>query len=355
VLSGAIGSGQIGPNHLATETALAGLLSGSIVSGYVASGSLVWPMFGDAGVRSGNIASGNVSTSHLASGAVNSGQIGSGAVLGCNASGARNIASGTIGSFDLGSGVLLAASVGSGTIGTFNFASGATAPRAAYTTPFVSGFVSGTLWTIQTAEIISGGRGVAISQSGLLVVAMASVSGRMPAVGTVLQNVLSGIQAVVATVGAFQLSSGLADYSGSLGQTVYVGRSGQIVTLNTSWNSGGFLSGDVIQTLGNVLNSGAVLLNFEGVNTSGALTSLNGANVLSGTIDNFRLGSGSVVSGQVGSGAVQGSLGGGAFNLASGTIGPNELGSGSVQQSHIASGQIQQFHLALQIIASGYL
>src|SRR5208282_1036996 len=105
-------------------------------------------------------------------------------------------------------------------------------------------------------ETISGVVAVALSQSGNLLVAMASVSGRMPAIGVVVDNVASGIQANVYTAGIFSVTSGLADYSGYLGQTIYVGRSGQIVTTSGSFNSGGFASGDILQPLANPIASG---------------------------------------------------------------------------------------------------
>src|SRR5207253_2290866 len=68
------------------------------------------------------------------------------------------------------------------------------------------------------------------------------------------------IQANVYTLGVFQLTSGMGDFSGYVGQPLYVGRSGQIVTSSGSFNSGGLLSGDVSQPLGTALNSGAAVV-----------------------------------------------------------------------------------------------
>ena len=139
-------------------------------------------------------------------------------------------------------------------------ASGATVVRS----QFVAAIYSGTSWTALTMETISGVRAVSLNGSGRVQVAKAVAVGGvfpMPAIGVVVDNVLSGIQANVYQIGLFQLSSGMADYSGYLGTRVWVGRSGQVVSVSGSWNSGGHASGDFGQPLGYVVNSGAVLFN----------------------------------------------------------------------------------------------
>ncbi len=83
------------------------------------------------------------------------------------------------------------------------------------------------------------------------------------AIGIVAGGVLSGIQANVFTQGVFQISSGMADYSGNLGLALYVGRSGQIVSTSGSFNSGGFTSGDIWQRIGIPFNSGGVVINMS--------------------------------------------------------------------------------------------
>lgn len=155
--------------------------------------------------------------------------------------------------------------IASGTIG-YNEASSGLVARAAL---MVAPLHSGTPWSILTEELISGQRAVAISKSGRIRIAMAAVSGRMPAVGVVYENVASGIPANVYTDGAFQFLSGMMDYSGYLGQRVWVGRSGQIVTMSGSWNSGGHLSGDWGQALGIALNSGAAVIRISTMLLSG--------------------------------------------------------------------------------------
>ena len=149
--------------------------------------------------------------------------------------------------------------VASGTLGTYDAASGFTAARSQATAPLFSG----TSWNLLTAEAISGVRAVAVNQSGQLQVAMAAVSGRMPAVGIVIDNVLSGIQANVYTGGLLQFGSGLADYSGYTGKRAWIGRSGQVTTISGSFSSGGFASGDLGQVVGVITNSGAVLVNLD--------------------------------------------------------------------------------------------
>lgn len=169
-----------------------------------------------------------------------SGDIGSGAVTGRAAGGVFNIASGSVDTFDLSSGIVA---------------------RAA---SFVTPFHSGTAWSLLTEEIISGVRAVCISQSGTLRIAMASVSGRMPAIGVVIDGVLSGLPANVFSQGFLQFSSGMADYSGHLGKTAWVGRSGHVVQWSGSFNSGGLSvasGGDFLQRIGAIINSGAVVAN----------------------------------------------------------------------------------------------
>jgi hypothetical protein len=243
-----------------------------VTSGGVISGSL-----GDSSIVSGSIASGTVAWFNIASGAFNSGHFASGSIKGsATGAGAFNIASGTIGSFDFGSGIVTSDNsrrIASGSIGTFHFTSGCIVSISRYICPITSGFV----WRIPTEETLSGGVAVNISQSGYLRVAMASVSGRQLACGIVVDNVLSGQNANVFVHGAFQFTSGMADYSGKLGRTVLVGRSGQIVTMSGSWNSGGFVvgSGDRFQRLGVVMNSGGIIANVDSITWSGGATFTN--------------------------------------------------------------------------------
>ncbi len=178
---------------------------------------------------------------------------------------------------------------GGGSGGTLGL-SGGTVSRALQQGPFFSGTVS----TIITEESISGVRAVAISPSGAIRIAMASVINRMPAMGIVVDNVASGIQVDVYAGGFTQTPAGVADYSGYTGQMVYVGRSGQVVTASGSWNSGSFLSGDFFQPVGEVMNSGGFVFNLGAQNLAVPGLILSGQ-IASGQLSTYHEASGAFV------------------------------------------------------------
>ena len=156
-------------------------------------------------------------------------------------------------------GLIASGGVTSGMLGTNairpeNVASGSLAQLVS---PSYSGGTSQPI----TAEIISGVRAVLIDTSGQVRIAMAAVSGRMPAIGVVKDNFLSGVVPTVLSVGSVQFGSGLADYSGALGARLFVGRSGQITTISGAWSSGGFASGDIGQVIAYTVNSGGANFN----------------------------------------------------------------------------------------------
>jgi hypothetical protein len=200
----------------------------------------------------------------------------------------------------------------------------------------------------------------------------------MPAVGVVVDNVASGIQTNVYTEGSFQLTSGLADFSGYLGTRLFVGRSGQIVSTSGSFNSGGLVSGDTYQGIGTAYNSGAFVINVGFAQTSDSAL-ISSGEIASGSIGQFSLASGAVNSGHIGNAAVvsgsiaSGQIGSahiasggvlsgniasgqiGAFHLASGVLAGATLGSGQVTSGTIASGQVGQFHLSSGAVNSGHI
>lgn len=325
VVSGNVASGQLGTNHIAA----AGIQAGNMASG---------------SVLSGNIASGQIGRFHVASGQLAGFELGSGAII------SGRVASGQIGFGHLANGAVQSGSIASGQIFTYHFASGATAPRAMFVGPFFSGLP----WTMITEEIISGVRAVAISPSGNLRVAMASVSGRMPAIGVVIDNVLSGIQADVYSIAGDLPApgSGLTDFSGYIGGPLYVGRSGHIVTASGSFNSGGLLSGDYPQPMGTVAASGSLNIYTQpGVHFGGAGVIIRPSDA--GII--VAIGSGAIGSGQIVSGSVQGFFGTvrniasgtvGSFDFGSGAVMAGAMGSGSVVSGNVASGQIGSIHHA---------
>lgn len=230
--------------------------SGAVVAGSVGSGAIV----------SGNVASGQLALFHHASGAFTSGwAFGSGSLYGSLGPQAL-IASGTINSQDLGSGIVTNLYLGSGavqsgayasgSISTYKIASGTTDPSAQE----VKLFVSGGIWTVLSSETISGGRCVSVDPSiaGPAVrVAMAALSGRMPAVGYLpsSENVLSGIQCNIRMGGMVAQTSGMGDFSGMIGRRVWVANSGQLCVLSGSWWSGGALSGSVAQNMGVIVTN----------------------------------------------------------------------------------------------------
>ena len=138
-----------------------------------------------------------------------------------------------------------------------------------YVSPAAHGNLQGTFRQMVTEENISGVRAVAVSQSGNLRVAMAAVSGRMPAIGIVIDNRLSGEAANVYTVGQYQFASGMANFSGYLGKKIWVGRSGNVAVLSGTWSSGGYLSGDLGQGVGITFNSGNMIMSMDTVVWSG--------------------------------------------------------------------------------------
>ena len=313
-----------------------------------ASGSIQSGMIALAAVNGVNIASGTITQTLLASG------VGGG--------GGASLTSGVITSGLVGNGAIVSGSIASGQIDTYHMASGATITRAQY----LVGLTSGGTFTANAAENISGMRAVSMNLSGQLQIAMASVPSRMPAIGVVHSNVASGLPCNVYQVGGFMFSSGLGDFSGNLGQAIYVGRSGQIVTASGSFNSGGFASGDYVQTVGTAgPNSGAFVFTLgpafqygplvlsSGVVGSGAIANaaIVSGSLASGIIAQFALASGAVNSGHIGSGAVMGRNVG--WSIASGSIGPNDMGSGAIISGLIASGQVGFGHLANGSVKSG--
>lgn len=342
-----LGSGAVNSGHINTtgtpdgtkflrddfswQAAGGGLTSGAVQSGHVASGTVggqygatrhiqsgtIGPFdFGSGAVGSGALASGQVTNFKMGSGAILSGTIGNAAVV------SGSVASGALGSVHLASGET--SDIGTHLMSTNGSGLLITAAQ------FVKPFASGSQWTLLTEEIISGARAVQISQSGTLRVAMASISGRMPANGIVVDNVLSGLAAQVYVMGPkFQLTSGMADYSGWIGRDVFVGRSGQLVTMSGAFNSGGLLSGDYYQPLGVAINSGAVALNVGDASTVTDINVFFGSTAASGIIQ-----SGNIASGAVGTG-----------HLANGAVTSGDIGSGQVGRMHLASGAVNSGHI----------
>ena len=331
MLSGHIGSGQVGQNHIASgavtsnKVAPGAITSGhlaidSVVSGNIASGQVGNNHLANASVRSGHVASGQVFTLHVASGGLLSGAIGSGQIgnahLGSGAVLSGHIGSGQVGQFHISSGAVTSGKLGvtgvptgskflrddfswqtatagaiaSGDVQSGHVASGAVQGYLGSTRHIASGTVgiydfgsgaiapisqfsaplfSGTAWTAITEEIISGVRAVSLSESGALRIARADSSVTMPAIGVVVDNVASGRVANVYTAGPFQFTSGMADYSGYLGHNLWVSLSGTLLP----YSAVGFYGGCPEQSVGSVTNSGGAVIKVDSQNSPATIMS----------------------------------------------------------------------------------
>ena len=207
--------------------------------------------------------------------------------------------------------------------------------------------------TYNAAEAISGGRPVSLTQSGTIWTAMASVSGRMPAIGIVASNYLSGAEVSLFIEG--KITTTFLDFSGWPGQPVYVGASGDL-----SASGAPVASGNVQQLVGISINASGLDIHlgdpleqvqvYSGDIGSGAVMGRAGGGefmVASGSITTNDLGSGAIVSGLLGSGVI------GRFHVASGQFAGFELGSGAIVSGRIASGQIGYGHFADNSVQSG--
>ena len=258
-----IASGTIGTNDIG---------SGAIVSGHVASGQLGRFHIGSGLLAGFELGSGSIVSGRIASGQIGNFHVASGQIQGLAGAGVPNVASGTINGNNLSSGAVQSGHMGSGSVLGTALASGAVsrASLQAGGNPLVSGASTvPPVITQITSEVVSGNVAVYSDSSGQIGVAMASISGRWPAVGVAVGNALSGTVVPWVQMGSLQLTSGMADYSGYLGRRVWLGRSGQITTISGSWSSGGFASGDVGQPLGIIANSGAIHFNVIPVIWSG--------------------------------------------------------------------------------------
>lgn len=225
---------------------------GNIISGTVGSGDLA------AGVVfSGNIASGQVSQFHLSSGAVNSGHIGNAAVV------SGSVASGQLFTLHVASGGFLSGAIGSGQIARFHLASGQVFSGAG-----ASGFIDNLLWNseqIATVETVSGFKAVCVTSGGVLALAMAGSGLRLPALGVVALNLVSGAVATLLRGGKITPTSGLDfRWSGKAGQLLYVGSGGEVVSQAL------LVSGQSWQRLGTAY-SGGLYIGISPVVTSGGI------------------------------------------------------------------------------------
>jgi hypothetical protein len=181
------------------------------------------------------------------------------------------IASGQISLFQWGSGALTSAHYADASISTYKFV---------YFSGTIGQFGSGSTSVtysnnnvdeiLKTEEAISGGHPINISQSGYARIAMAGVSGRMPAVGVLNVNVTSGATLTVLSGNApVYLAGYVANFApgvmpvDNFGARMYVGFSGGF------YLSSQLVSGMVIQFIGINYASGEMRVRIDPVITSG--------------------------------------------------------------------------------------
>jgi hypothetical protein len=224
------------------------------------SGAANFTSLGLNAVQSGNIRSGTIGHIHIRAQGILSGDLGAASVVGNAFLVNSMVASGSLGANDIGigqigSGHIFADAVVSGKIGSGNII---TYSRVVAEDSYV------------TQETISGVRAVQINRSGFLRIAMAAVSGRMPANGVAFGNALSGGALLFVVTGknvgpAAEIGSGLC-ISGRMGSRLWVGASGQLVTISGGGPTIGVgitNSGAQGQLIGIVASSGAVYINTD--------------------------------------------------------------------------------------------
>jgi hypothetical protein len=332
ITSGAITSGMLGNASVVAGSIASGVIPASfaLTSGIITSGYL-----GNASVTSGNIASGAIGASAIASGviptippsvlvsgAIQSGMIANGAVV------AGSIASGVIpASFVLSSGIVQSGELGAGSVNTINITAGAvglTQLGSGVTFPQQNTVYTPTAYN--AGETIASGMPLSLTASGYMQAAMASIATRMPAFAITPVPILSGAMANPLVIG--KVYQGSAAYSGTIGQPVYVGRSGGIVWASGGLNSGGFQSGDIVQALGVADSASGSFVTIGDAFTYGGIV------IASGSIAQYQLASG---------------VGGNSFTLTSGIVTSGFIGVGAVTSGNIASGVITQ-----AVIGSGF-
>ena len=325
VLSGNIGSGQIGLIHLASGTLQAATLSSGIVtSGYIGVGA----------INSVNIASGSITTSMLASGfsvpvAVSSGSVSSGSIT------AGAVTSGTIAAGAITSGTISAGAVTSGTIAAGSITSGTISVGAVTSGTIAAGAV--TSGSLAFGSVTSGTIAAGAVTSGAL------SSGSVTA-GSISQNaIVSG-----------NLSSGSVTYTSISSGFIKAGTNVSVVldptgtyTISATGGGGASVSGQLIVGSGLFLNSGTL---YNG-NSDQIISIASGAIIStmlgSGAVTTSSIASGAITSTQIGSGAVT------ASSIASGSITVQSFGSGVLTQILVVSGGVQSGSIAPNAITSG--
>jgi hypothetical protein len=185
----------------------------------------------------------NLSPTGLNYAYLTSGSIASGAIIGAAGSGFRNIASGTIGTFDISQGAILSGNIGSGQIGQYSLASGI-------------GSQISNLYTASTN--ISSSLVVMFDSSGNITPYSPIMTDNIPlnyAIGITASNASSGQSVQVIYYG--QYSSTSFDFSGYIRQKVWAASGGNASVFPPS------LSGNAQQGIGIAIGQFELLINIE--------------------------------------------------------------------------------------------
>jgi hypothetical protein len=180
------------------------------------------------------------------------------------------------GSGSLGAASINSGEISSGQIGGIHLSSGCVQSGHVISGNIITYSRSVVDDTFNAMENISGVRCVQIQGSGFARIAMAAVSGRMPAYGVAFTNALSGesvsiVMAGTVRVPTAEISSGVAA-SGRWMSRLWVGASGQLVTISGGGPTIGIgptNSGAMGQLIGSTTGSGRVIIDMDATMLSG--------------------------------------------------------------------------------------
>lgn len=246
VTSGILGSGIIGPIHFAP------FASGQVIIGQ---GPGVPPIYGtpvatvaDESITSAKLASGAVVGDRIAFGAVLSGHIGANVIA------APHIQNQGLQSANYGVG-----SIGGTHIADFGLVSGKYASGSITEQALASGIsidIAETLQepTYRAATLISAYLAVQFSASGYFSHSQAGAINTMPAIGITTANIASGQLGAIQTKG--RITNPDWDFSGHIGELVWVGTSSEVTLMVSSL----MVSGVCQQRLGKVAGGSTIFL-----------------------------------------------------------------------------------------------
>lgn len=261
VVSGKIGSGQIASAHL-TATLVASIEAGvsdeGVTSAKLASGAVIGDRIAFGALVSGHFGSGQIASGHLVSAIA--GLVGSVADGGVTSA---KVASGIIAGVHIKDGSILSGEIGAGAIGDtllkdFGLLSGKYASGSITEQALVSGIsidISELSQdpTYRAKQLISAAYCVYVAAvSGNYVDIALAVSGRMPAVGIMGANTLSGQIGVINYAGRAAAPTSVV--SGQYGKQVFVNTSGLITVTPPS------TSGYCQQIMGAVKDDNEIML-----------------------------------------------------------------------------------------------